>query len=78
LAASRDDARPAGGNPRRDEIDISHLGFAMQQVQMSKRHSVAARRRPEDEQILPLDPRDADVVRAKRLMRATGTATVER
>jgi hypothetical protein len=42
----------------------------MQQVQMSKRHGAAARRRNEDEQILPLDPRDADIVRAKRLIRA--------
>ena len=42
----------------------------MRQVQVSRtRQAAAARRHQDDEQILPLDPRDADIVRAKRLMR---------
>ena len=46
----------------------------MRQVQVSRgRQAAAARRHTEDEQILPLDPRDADIVRAKRLMRAART-----
>ena len=43
----------------------------MRQVQANKTYQAAgARRHAESEQILPLDPRDADIVRAKRLMRA--------
>ena len=43
----------------------------MRQVQISKaRQTAAARRHTEDDQILPLDPRDADIVRAKRMARA--------
>ncbi len=70
MVASRDDARPDRGDARGDEIDTSQLGFRMQHVQMSKRHGPVARRRTEVEQILPLDPRDADIVRAKRLIQA--------
>ena len=52
-------------------MNISHEGFEMRQVQVSKaRQTAAARRHTEDDQILPLDPRDADIVRAKRLARA--------
>jgi hypothetical protein len=69
MVASRDDARPDRGDARGDEIDTSQLGFPMQHVQMSKRHGPVARR-TEVEQILPLDPRDADIVRAKRLIQA--------
>ena len=47
----------------------------MRQVQVSRAHqTAAARRQTDDEQILPLDPRDADIVRAKSLMRAGAVA----
>ena len=46
----------------------------MRQVQESRRRQAAAVRRDTDEQILPLDPRDADIVRAKSLMRAAAVA----
>ena len=46
----------------------------MRQVQVSRARQAAAARRPlEDEQILPLDPRDADIVRAKKLLKAART-----
>jgi hypothetical protein len=38
----------------------------MRQVQINKRHQAApARRQQECEQILPLDPRDPDIARAR-------------
>jgi hypothetical protein len=41
----------------------------MRQVQISReRHAACARRRQEDEQILPTELRDPDIVRAKQLM----------
>jgi hypothetical protein len=46
----------------------------MRQVQVSRARQAAAARRETDEQILPLDPRDADIVRAKSLMRAAAVA----
>lgn len=49
----------------------------MSQVRITKQRSASARRRAEaDEQCLPLDPRDPDIVRAKQLRRQsrrTGT-----
>ncbi len=45
----------------------------MQQLQITKQHRAAqaarARRRGEAEPLLPLDPRDPDIVRAKQLQR---------
>ena len=42
----------------------------MRQMQTSRGAQAAvARRRSGDDQVLPLDPRDADIVRAKRLLR---------
>lgn len=42
----------------------------MSQLQITRRHRAAsARRRGETEQFLPLDPRDPDIARAKRLQR---------
>jgi hypothetical protein len=42
----------------------------MSQLQITRRHRAAsARRRGETEQLLPLDPRDPDITRAKQLQR---------
>ena len=42
----------------------------MQQVRITRQHRTAsARRRDEAEQILPLDPRDPDIIRAKQAQR---------
>lgn len=42
----------------------------MPQVQITRRHRAAsAHRRGEIEQLLPLDPRDPDITRAKQLQR---------
>ena len=46
----------------------------MRQVQVCRARQAAAARHEADEQILPLDPRDADIVRAKSLMRAGAVA----
>ena len=45
----------------------------MRQLQINKVHQAArAHRHQDDTQVLPLDPRDPDIVRAKRLQRASG------
>ncbi|HEX6453299.1 MAG TPA: hypothetical protein VF060_28030 [Trebonia sp.] len=41
----------------------------MTQLQITRRRSASARRRGEMEQLLPLDPRDPDITRAKQLQR---------
>ena len=47
----------------------------MRQVQVGReRQAAVARRRTQDEQMLRLDPRDADIVRAKSLIRAETVA----
>jgi len=46
----------------------------MRQVQVSRGRQAAAARRETDEQNLPLDPPDADIGRAKSLMRAVAVA----
>jgi hypothetical protein len=41
----------------------------MAQLRITRHRSAAARRRGEMEQLLPLDPRDPDIIRAKQLQR---------
>lgn len=41
----------------------------MTQIRISRPRTASTRRRDEPEQLLPLDARDPDVVRAKRLQR---------
>jgi len=44
----------------------------MRQLQINRMHqSARTHRHREDAQVLPLDPRDPDIVRAKRLQRAS-------
>jgi hypothetical protein len=44
----------------------------MSQLQITKKQRAAsARRRGESEELLPLDPRDPDITRAKRLQRGS-------
>lgn len=46
----------------------------MQQVRISKGHHAArVRRHQQDEQVLPLDPRDPDITRAKQLQIAASS-----
>ena len=46
----------------------------MSQLQITRRHRAAsARRRSETEQLLPLDPRDPDIVRVKQRQRQSGS-----
>jgi hypothetical protein len=48
----------------------------MRQLQINKMHqSARAHRYQDDAQVLPLDPRDPDIVRAKRLQRASDART---
>ena len=48
----------------------------MRQVQINKAHQAArARRHREDEQFLPVDPRDPDIARAKQLQTASRVRT---
>jgi hypothetical protein len=41
----------------------------MRQLQISRQRAASARRRARVDTLLPLDPRDPDIVRAKRLQR---------
>jgi hypothetical protein len=41
----------------------------MTQLRITRHRSASARRRGEMEQLLPLDPRDPDITRAKQLLR---------
>ena len=41
----------------------------MTQPRITRRRTASARRRGEREQLLPLDPRDPDITRAKQLQR---------
>jgi hypothetical protein len=41
----------------------------MVQIRITKSRTTSARRRDELEQPVPLDPRDPDIIRAKRLQR---------
>jgi hypothetical protein len=51
---------------------IETPGGGMRRVQINKRHQAASgRRQQEREQILPLDPRDPDIARARARLRST-------
>jgi hypothetical protein len=75
LAAGREDTQPADddaleqyGSARR------HLGCEMRQVRIMKAHQAAcARRHRDNDEVLSLDLRDPDTVRAKQIQAVSGS-----
>jgi hypothetical protein len=68
MAAGIDDSRPVDGDARTHGSKQAPGVRDMQQVRISKGHHAArARSHQQGEQVLPLDPRDPDITRAKQL-----------